>query len=180
MPLAVLLATEASRSRGSSDIATTDIMPSEQRKTMVLLRLHRCPGLSAHLLFAYGTVQLVGKFQFSAVLREYFIFSTQQSLQTRGGLRKNFHACCGKFSSETQGWSRVMHKFAAFTWRSISSRKFCAWNYRCLCFAGKVAWITPESCMCPTWKIVFSAHLPASCMQRNIRAFPQAVLSRKF
>ena len=62
VPLAVLLATEASKSRGISDIATTGIKPSEQQKTMVLIRLHRCPGLSAHLLFAYGTVQLVGKF----------------------------------------------------------------------------------------------------------------------
>ena len=67
-------------------------------------------------------------------------------------------------------------KFAAFTWRSIFSSKFRAWNYRCLCVAGKIAWITHESCMCLAWKEVFSAHLPASRMQRNIRAFPQAVI----
>ena len=95
---------------------------------------------------------------------------------TRGDYAGIFVQVAGNFLKKREdGHARCM-TFAAFTWRSIFLRKFCAWNYRYLCVAGKVVWITHESCMCLAWKVVFSAHLPALRMQRKIGTFPQAVL----
>ena len=103
----------------------------------------------------------------------FHFFSTQQSLQTRmnfgwnfRGSRGNFQVSCGKFSRETRGWHAWCMKFAAFTWRTIfpspetkfTRGKFRARNYRYLCVAGKVVWITHEPCMCLAWKnSIFSA-----------------------
>ena len=92
----------------------------------------------------------------------------------------NSHGFCvelvGNFLEKLEDGQAWCIKFAAFTWRLSSSRKFRAWNYRYLCVAGKVAWIMHESCMCLAWKVVFSTHVPASRVQRKLRTFPQAVL----
>ena len=79
-----------------------------------------------------------------------------------------------EFSSETWGWSRVMHTVWCIYLKIDLFKK--SWNYRCLCVVTKVAWITHESCMCLAWKALFSACLSALCTQRNIRAFLQTLL----
>ena len=120
-------------------------------------------------------------FQLSCVNISFFPCNKASKLMwiLRGTRRDHtgiFVWVAGNFLKKLEDGHTWCMKFAAFTWRSIFSREFQAWNYWCLCVAEKVAWITHESCMCLTWKVVFSVHLPASRMQRNIRAFPQAIL----
>ena len=50
----VCAATEASQWLEISDIETRDTILSRRRTTKVQIRLHRCAGWSASLLFAYG------------------------------------------------------------------------------------------------------------------------------
>ena len=92
------------------------------------------------------------------------------------GSHRNFHVSCGKFSGETRGWSRVMHEVCCIYLKTDLFKKISHVKLLLPLCCRIVAWITHKSCKCLTWKVVFSVHLPALCLQRKIRTFPQAVL----
>ena len=89
----------------------------------------------------------------------------------------NFHASCGKFSREIWGWSCVIHEVCCIYLNIDLFKKIS--RVKLPFVAGKVAWVTHESCMCLAWKVVFSVHLPVSQVQRKTRTFLQAVLYAK-
>ena len=66
-------ATETSLGLEISAIARRGIILSRQRTTKALIRLRRCAGWSAHLLFAYGKTDFLMKWK-SVTLRHFVLF----------------------------------------------------------------------------------------------------------